>query len=73
MIVDDVSYPKSPSSRTARSAVAVSEVVEAGVTYFSAAGNNNLIDAEGNDIASWETPAFRDSASCPPGGSKLEA
>ncbi len=36
----------------------------ADVAYFSAAGNNNLVDSEGNDISSWEAPAFRDGA-CP--------
>ena len=37
-----------------------------GVTYFSAAGNNNLFDGEGHEIASWEAPAFRDAGACPP-------
>jgi hypothetical protein len=45
--------------------VAVNEVAGAGVSYFSAAGNDNLIDGAGHAIASWEAPAFRDSGSCP--------
>src|SRR6185295_16373841 len=44
---------------------AIDEVSGAGVAYFSAAGNDNLSDTEGNDIASWETPSYRDTA-CPP-------
>ena len=38
----------------------------AGASYFSAAGNDNLIDAKGRDIASWEAPEFRGPVSCPP-------
>jgi subtilisin family serine protease len=43
----------------------VNEVVAEGATYFSAAGNDNLFDAEGNSISSWEAPEFRDAAACP--------
>ena len=66
MIVDDVSYFEEPFFQDGPVAVAVNEVTAAGATYFSAAGNDNLIDAEGHDIASWETPEFRDAGSCPP-------
>lgn len=66
VIADDVFYPGEPFFQDGPIAVAVREVVEAGATYFSAAGNNNLIDEEGHDIASWETPAYRDAGSCPP-------
>jgi hypothetical protein len=66
VIADDVFYPGEPFFQDGPIAVAVSDVVEDGVTYFSAAGNNNLIDAEGHDIASWETPGFRDAGGCPP-------
>jgi hypothetical protein len=65
VIADDVFYPGEPFFQDGPIAVAVREVVEDGATYFSAAGNNNLIDAEGNDIASWETPSYRDAGSCP--------
>jgi hypothetical protein len=66
VIVDDVAYFQEPFFQDGPVAVAVNDVVAAGVSYFSAAGNDNLIDAAGNDIASWEAPAFRDSGECPP-------
>ena len=66
VIADDVFYLEEPFFQDGPVAVAANEAVEAGATYFSAAGNDNLIDAEGHDIASWETPEFRDAGSCPP-------
>jgi hypothetical protein len=67
VIADDVFYFEEPFFQDGPVAVAVNEVVEAGTTYFSAAGNDNLLDPSGeHDIASWETPAYRDSGSCPP-------
>jgi hypothetical protein len=67
VIADDVFYLEEPFFQDGPVAVAVNEVVEGGATYFSAAGNDNLLDAGGeHDIASWETPAYRDSGSCPP-------
>ncbi len=70
VIADDVFYPGEPFFQDGPIAVAVAEVVEDGATYFSAAGNNNLIeedeDEERHDIASWETPGYRDAGSCPP-------
>jgi subtilisin family serine protease len=70
VIADDVFYPGEPFFQDGPIAVAVREVVEDGATYFSAAGNNNLIeedeDEERHDIASWETPGYRDAGSCPP-------
>jgi DNA-nicking Smr family endonuclease len=67
VIADDVFYFEEPFFQDGRVAVAVNEVVEGGATYFSAAGNDNLLDTSGeHDIASWETPAYRDSGSCPP-------
>ncbi len=68
VIADDVFYLEEPFFQDGPIAVAVNEVVAAGVTYFSAAGNDNLIDDEGHDIGSWETPEYRDSGSCPAGG-----
>jgi subtilisin family serine protease len=65
VIADDVTYPEEPFFQDGPVAQAVNEVTAAGVSYFSAAGNDNLIDEEGRDIASWEAPAYRDSGSCP--------
>lgn len=66
VIADDVFYYEEPFFQDGPIAVAIKEATEAGVTYFSAAGNDNLIDEEGDGIASWETPEFRDSGGCPP-------
>jgi len=65
VIADDVFYLEEPFFQDGPIAVAADEAVEDGVTYLSAAGNDNLVDAEGNDIASWEAPEFRDSGGCP--------
>ena len=66
VIVDDVVYFEEPFFQDGPIAVAVDEVSAAGVTFFSAVGNNNLISNEGDDVGSWEAP-FRDAGSCPPG------
>lgn len=67
VIADDVFYLEEPFFQDGPVAVAVDEAVNAdGVTYFSAAGNNSLVDLEGHQIGSWETPEFRDAGSCPP-------
>ncbi len=65
VIADDVFYTEEPFFQDGPIAVAVNEVVEGGATYFSAAGNDNLVDNSGRDIASWEAPEYRDSGSCP--------
>lgn len=65
VIADDVSYPAEPFFQEGPVGVAVSKVTGEGVAYFSAAGNNNLFDADGNEIGSWETQQYRDSGSCP--------
>jgi hypothetical protein len=65
VIVDDVSYFEEPFFQDGPVSVAISEVIAKGVAYFSAAGNDNLVSG-GKDIASWETPTFRDAAGCPP-------
>jgi hypothetical protein len=65
VIVDDVSYFEEPFFQDGPIAAAIDEVTAAGVTYLSAAGNDNLFDSEGNEIASWEAPAFGDSGGCP--------
>jgi hypothetical protein len=65
VIVDDVSYFEEPFFQEGPVGVAVGNVSADGVSYFSSAGNNNLI-AGGKDIASWEAPQFR-VTSCPSG------
>jgi hypothetical protein len=72
VVADDVFYLEEPYFQDGPVAVAVSEAVNGGVTYLSAAGNNNLLDAEGNQIGSWETPHYRDASSCPPAVEDLE-
>jgi len=66
VIADDVFYLEEPFFQDGPVAVAANEAVAGGATYLSAAGNDNLIDAAGHDIASWETPEYRDAGSCPP-------
>jgi subtilisin family serine protease len=65
VIADDVFYFEEPFFQDGPVGVAVNGVREEGVSYFSAAGNDNLVNA-GRDIASWEAPQFRDSLGCPP-------
>jgi subtilase family protein len=65
VIVDDVAYFSEPFFQDGPIAAAVKKVTDAGVPYFSAAGNNNLFDTSGHEIASWEAPRFRDSSNCP--------
>jgi hypothetical protein len=65
VIVDDVAYFEEPFFQDGPIAAAVNKVTADGVTYLSAAGNDNLFNSEGDEIASWEAPAFRDSGSCP--------
>lgn len=65
VITDDVFYFEEPFFQDGPIAVAVNEVVAGGVTYFSSAGNGNLI-SEGHEVASYAAP-FRDAGSCPVG------
>jgi subtilisin family serine protease len=65
VIADDVAYFEEPVFQEGPVGAAIRKATEEGVTYFSAAGNDNLIDGAGRDISSWETPEFRDSGSCP--------
>jgi hypothetical protein len=64
VIVDDVAYFEEPFFQEGPVGVAVQEVSESGVSYFSSAGNNNLRKG-GNDFTSWEAPEFRDAAPTP--------
>jgi hypothetical protein len=66
VIADDVFYFEEPFFQDGPVAVAANEAVAAGSTVLSAAGNDNIVDSEGHNIASWETPEFRDSGGCPP-------
>jgi hypothetical protein len=71
VLVDDVIYFDEPFFQEGPIAVAANEAIASGRAYFSAAGNDNLIDAGGRDFASWETPAYRDSGGCPAGVAAL--
>jgi hypothetical protein len=77
VIADDVVFFEEPFFQEGPVANAVHKVTEEGVTYLSAAGNDNLFDSSGNEIASWEAEEFRDGGSCPPAvvslSSELEA
>lgn len=64
-IVDDVAWFEEPFFQDGPIAAAIDNVTAEGVSYLSAAGNDNLFDSGGNEIASWEAPAFRDSLGCP--------
>jgi Subtilase family len=65
VIVDDVAYPSEPFFQEGPIANAIRRVTEAGITYLTAAGNNNLIEAGTNhEIASWERSRFHDTT-CP--------
>jgi Subtilase family len=64
-IVDDVAWFEEPFFQDGPIAVAIEDVTADGVSYLSAAGNDNLFDSGGHEIASWEAPAFRDSLGCP--------
>lgn len=66
VIVDDVAYFIEPFFQEGPVGVAIADVTASGVSYFSSAGNNNLIGGGGN-FASWEAPQFRLAPTCPPG------
>ncbi len=70
VIVDDLAFPTEPFFQEGPVAEAIRRVTEKGVLYFAAAGNDNLINAAGDDIASWEAPKFRGAATC---GTNVEA
>lgn len=65
VIVDDVSYLEEPFFQDGPVAAAIDKVTSEGVTYLTAAGNDNLFDSSGHKIASWEAPEYRDSGACP--------
>ncbi len=63
VIVDDLGQFPEPMFQEGILSTAITEATAAGVTYFSAAGNQNVI-FNGHDVASWETPSYRP-MSCP--------
>jgi subtilisin family serine protease len=71
VIVDDVAWFEEPFFQDGPIAVAIDNVTDEGVSYFSATGNDNLFDSGGRAIASWEAPSFRDSLGCPEAVAKL--
>jgi hypothetical protein len=71
VIVDDVAWFEEPFFQDGPVAVAINNVTDEGVSYFSAAGNDNLFDSSGHEIGSWEAPSFRDSLGCPEAVAKL--
>jgi hypothetical protein len=64
VIVDDLAFPTEPDFQDGPVADAIRRVTEKGVLYFSAAGNDNLFNAAGDEIASWEAPKFRGAPTC---------
>jgi hypothetical protein len=72
VIVDDVGYLEEPFFQDGPVAAAIDKVTSEGVTYLTAAGNDNLFDGSGHEIASWEAPEFRDSGACPAAVAALE-
>lgn len=66
VIVDDVGYFEEPFFQDGPIGQAVNEVTSGPnpVSYFTSAGNANIEDSAGRNIASWESPAFRPTA-CP--------
>jgi hypothetical protein len=64
VIADDVAYFNEPFFQDGPIADAVNEVVAGGANYFSSAGNDNLLNAEGEDIGSIEAPRYK-ATSCP--------
>ncbi|MGN6695908.1 MAG: S8 family serine peptidase, partial [Aquihabitans sp.] len=63
VIVDDIGYFDSTMYQDGYLAAAVDEVVADGVTYLSAAGNENLT-VSGKSVGSYETQAYRPTT-CP--------
>ena len=66
VIVDDVIYFDEPMFQDGPISAAINDVTAAGVAYFTAAGNNNII-RNGRNVGSYEAPAFRKATACPAG------
>ncbi|MGV1048611.1 MAG: S8 family serine peptidase [Solirubrobacterales bacterium] len=65
VITDDVFYFEEPFFQDGPVAAAINEVSAGGVSYFTAAGNDNVV-ATGNDVNSFEAQ-FASAGSCPAG------
>lgn len=65
VIADDVLYFEEPFFQDGPVAVAINEAVASGISYFTAAGNDNVVSA-GNDVNSFEAQ-FASAGSCPSG------
>jgi hypothetical protein len=62
IIADDVSYFAEPFYQEGPVSAAISDVVGSGVAYFTSAANSNRIIG-GNNVTSYETPAYRPASS----------
>ena len=71
VIVDDVVWFDEPFFQAGPDEVAANNTAAAGIPYFTAAGNESVI-VGGNNVGSWEAPAFRPT-SCPAGMSGYSA
>jgi hypothetical protein len=63
VIVDDISYITEPFYQDGPVAAAIDKVTAAGVTYLTAAGNENIF-AGSHEIGSWEASKYK-SMKCP--------
>ena len=63
VIVDDLTTLNEPFFQDGPEAVAADQAAAAGIPFFSAAGNTNVV-VNGNDVTSWEAPSYRPTA-CP--------
>ncbi len=64
VIVDDVAYLKEPFFQDGPISQAISQVSREGVIYFTAAGNSNFVDQQGQSLASYQALAYRPTT-CP--------
>lgn len=63
VIADDVTYYDEPMFQKGPIDLAIDDVTSTGVSYFSSAGNSNVV-VGGQNAGSYEAPAYR-STSCP--------
>ena len=65
IIADDLFYFSEPFFQEGPINVAISDVVNSGASYFTLAGNHNII-SNGKNVSSYEAPTYRPTTSCPP-------